>query len=133
MLGAGISEIGGEIRTLTLDEPTAPKDGEIIVAVDAAGVGNWDDLARIGSWQIGGPAPMALGAEAAGTVAAVGDGVTQLAVGDRVLMHIRVPAWHLGATGRGARSRDRAAAAWRRRAHRRRLPRASTDGGARDR
>jgi hypothetical protein len=28
-----------------------------LIDVVAAGVGNWDDLVRIGSWRIGGPAP----------------------------------------------------------------------------
>jgi NADPH:quinone reductase-like Zn-dependent oxidoreductase len=87
MLGAGISEIGGPIRTLTLDEPTMPAEGEVVLDVCAAGVGNWDELARIGSWRIGGPPPMALGVEAAGRIRAVGDGVSGLDVGDRVLVH----------------------------------------------
>src|SRR5207248_604421 len=42
---------------------------------------------RIGSWQIAGPAPMALGTEAAGTVVAVGSGVAQLRAGDEVMTH----------------------------------------------
>jgi NADPH:quinone reductase-like Zn-dependent oxidoreductase len=87
MIGAGITEIGGQVRTLTLDEPTAGAAGEILIDVSAAGVGNWDELARVGNWQIGGPPPMALGVEAAGTVAAVGDEVGRLVVGDEVLVH----------------------------------------------
>jgi hypothetical protein len=69
MLGAGITEIGGEVRTLTLDEPSAGAAEEVVIDVRAAGVGNWDELARVGSWRIGGPPPMALGVEAAGTIA----------------------------------------------------------------
>jgi NADPH:quinone reductase-like Zn-dependent oxidoreductase len=87
MLGAGISEIGGPVGPLTLDEPTMPAEGEVLLDVCAAGVGNWDELARIGSWRIGGPPPMALGVEAAGRVTAVGDGVSGLGVGDGVLVH----------------------------------------------
>ena len=49
-----------------------PAAGDVLIDVAAAGIGNWDELVRIGSWQIGGPAPMALGTEAAGTVAAAG-------------------------------------------------------------
>src|SRR5206468_216822 len=45
------------------------------------------ELVRIGSWQIGGPAPMALGTEAAGTVAAAGSGVDELREGDEVMTH----------------------------------------------
>jgi hypothetical protein len=69
MLGAGITEIGGEVSTLTLDEPSAGAAEEVVIDVRAAGVGNWDELARVGSWRIGGPPPMALGVEAAGTIA----------------------------------------------------------------
>src|SRR5205814_1168707 len=46
-----------------------------------------DELVRLGSWQIGGPAPMALGTEASGTVAAVGSGVAELREGDEVMTH----------------------------------------------
>jgi NADPH:quinone reductase-like Zn-dependent oxidoreductase len=46
-----------------------------------------DELVRTGVWAIGGPAPMALGTQAAGTVAAVGSGVADLREGDEVLTH----------------------------------------------
>jgi NADPH:quinone reductase-like Zn-dependent oxidoreductase len=59
----------------------------VVIDVVAAGIGNWDELVRIGSWQIGGPAPMALGTAAAGTVAAVGSGVSELHEGDEVMTH----------------------------------------------
>ena len=87
MLGAGISVIGGEVTTLTLDEPSAPAAGLVVIEVRAAGVGNWDELVRVGSWRIGGPPPMALGVEAAGRVVGVGPEVARLAVGDEVLVH----------------------------------------------
>jgi NADPH:quinone reductase-like Zn-dependent oxidoreductase len=60
---------------------------DVVLAVRVAGVGNWDELVRIGNWQIGGPPPMALGVEAAGTITMVGDAVTGFAVGDEVLTH----------------------------------------------
>jgi NADPH:quinone reductase-like Zn-dependent oxidoreductase len=87
MLGAGIAAIGGPIRILTLDEPQVETEGEVVLEVHAAGVGNWDELARVGRWEIGGPPPMALGVEAAGTVAAAGGAVGPHAVGDEVLVH----------------------------------------------
>src|SRR5204863_33780 len=55
--------------------------------VAAAGIGNWDELVRIGSWQIGGPAPMALGTEATGTVVAAGSRVAEVREGDEVMTH----------------------------------------------
>jgi NADPH:quinone reductase-like Zn-dependent oxidoreductase len=87
MRAAGIRELGAPVEVLELDDPAAPAAGEVLIDVVAAGVGNWDDLVRLGSWQIGGPAPMALGTSAAGTVAAVGSGVTELREGDEVLTH----------------------------------------------
>jgi NADPH:quinone reductase-like Zn-dependent oxidoreductase len=87
MQAAGVTVVGGPVSTLVLDEPTRLAPDEVLIDVSAAGVGNWDELVRIGSWRVGGPPPMALGVEGAGTVAAVGDAVTTLAVGDAVLTH----------------------------------------------
>src|SRR6185503_18693355 len=87
MRAAGITALGEPVEIFELDEPPTPAAGEVLVDVVAAGIGNWDDLVRIGSWQIGGPAPMALGTEAAGTVAAVGSGVSELREGDEVMTH----------------------------------------------
>jgi NADPH:quinone reductase-like Zn-dependent oxidoreductase len=87
MRAAGITELGGSVEVFDVDEPAPPAAGEVLIDVADAGVGNWDDLVRIGSWQIGGPAPMALGTEAAGTVAATGSGVTEVREGDEVMTH----------------------------------------------
>src|SRR5205809_3416123 len=87
MRAAGIRELGEPVEIFEVDEPAAPAPGEVLIDVVAAGIGNWDELVRIGSWQIGGPAPMALGTEAAGTVAAAGSGVTELSEGDEVMTH----------------------------------------------
>jgi Alcohol dehydrogenase GroES-like domain len=62
--------LGEPVEIFEVDELAAPAAGDVLIDVVAAGIGNWDELVRIGSWQIGGPAPMALGTEAAGTVAA---------------------------------------------------------------
>jgi NADPH:quinone reductase-like Zn-dependent oxidoreductase len=87
MHGAGITVFGGSVHRLTLDEPRQLAPDEVVIDVHAAGVGNWDDLVRVGSWQVGGPPPMALGVEAAGTIAAIGEAVTGFAAGDEVLTH----------------------------------------------
>src|SRR5205809_7908581 len=87
MRAAGIAAPGEPGEILELDELATPAAGEVLIDVVAAGIGNWDELVRIGSWQIGGPAPMALGTEAAGTVAAVGSCVAELRVGDEVMTH----------------------------------------------
>ena len=84
---AGIRALGGPVELFDVEEPTTPAPDEVLIDVAAAGIGNWDELVRTGSWQIGGPSPMALGTEAAGTVAAVGSGVTDLREGDEVITH----------------------------------------------
>jgi len=84
---AGISALGEPVEVFEVDELSAPAAGEVLIDVVTAGIGNWDDLVRIGSWQVGGPAPMALGTSAAGKVAATGAGVTELREGDEVMTH----------------------------------------------
>src|ERR1700759_4869722 len=87
MRAAGIKTLGGPVEVLELDELPPPAPDEVLIDVVAAGVGNWDELVRLGSWEVGGPAPMALGTEAAGTVVAVGSGVADLREGDEVMTH----------------------------------------------
>ena len=59
----------------------------MLIQVRAAGVGNWDEIARTGGWDVGRRPPMALGVEAAGVVTAVGSMVTDWAPGDEVMTH----------------------------------------------
>src|SRR5256886_6601759 len=87
MRAAGIRALGEPVEILEVDELPPPGADEVVIDVAAAGIGNWDELVRIGSWEIGGPAPMALGTEAAGTVAAAGSGVAELREGDEVMTH----------------------------------------------
>jgi NADPH:quinone reductase-like Zn-dependent oxidoreductase len=87
MRAAGIAALGESVEILELDEPAHPAADEVLIDVVTAGIGNWDELVRLGSWQVGGPAPMALGTEAAGTVAAVGSGVAEVSEGDEVITH----------------------------------------------
>src|SRR5437763_16267645 len=87
MRAAGIRALGDPVEILEVDELAPPGADEVLIDVAVAGVGNWDELVRIDSWQIGGPAPMALGTEAAGTVAAAGSGVAELREGDEVMAH----------------------------------------------
>lgn len=65
-------------------ELAAPGPGEVRVAIKAAGLCH-SDLSVINGDRPR-PLPMALGHEAAGVVEALGDGVTDLAVGDHVAM-----------------------------------------------
>jgi NADPH:quinone reductase-like Zn-dependent oxidoreductase len=83
----GVSGGEKDVALLELPEPSSPGPGQILVAVEAAGVGPWDQLLNGGGWDVGLRPPAALGVEGAGTVLAVGAGVTGFAVGDRVLAH----------------------------------------------
>jgi NADPH2:quinone reductase len=60
--------------------------GQVVVEVQAAGVNYVDALFVSGSYQIKPPLPFVPGSEVAGTVIAVGDGVTERRPGDRVLV-----------------------------------------------
>ena len=65
-------------------EIDAPGPGEALVKIVASGVCHTDALARDGDMPF--PAPGVLGHEGAGVVAAVGDGVTSVSVGDKVVI-----------------------------------------------
>jgi NADPH:quinone reductase-like Zn-dependent oxidoreductase len=84
---AGIEQFGGDVRELSLPDPGPPGAGEALIAVRAAAVAPWDDLVRLGSWDVGARPPMALGVAAAGTVAAVGPRVDAWSAGDEVMTH----------------------------------------------
>ncbi len=84
---AGIGRTGGDVRLIEVPEPRRLEDDEVLIRVKAAGVANWDEIVRTGGWDVGRGPPMALGVEAAGTVAAVGDAVTDWAAGDEVMTH----------------------------------------------
>lgn len=61
-----------------------PEQGEAVVRVHAAGVNYADIYFRNGSARIPIPFPYTLGIEGAGTVEAIGEGVSDVKVGDRV-------------------------------------------------
>src|SRR5205807_8952464 len=83
----------GQIVLKDVDEPT-PGPGQLLIAVKAAGLNAADRLIVNGHYVRGSStrhaatseAPsIALGAEAAGEVVAIGEGVTGFAIGDRVM------------------------------------------------
>src|SRR2546430_1526008 len=88
MRAAGIRALGEPVEILEVDELAPPGADEVLIDVAAAGVGNWDELVRIGSWRIGGPVPMAFGTEAVGTVVVVGFGVVEVGEGDEVIIYL---------------------------------------------
>lgn len=78
-----IAQYGGAevLRFEDVDAPE-PGDGQVRVAIEAAGVNFIDTYHRTGLYPL--DLPLTLGLEGAGTVNAVGAGVTGLAEGDRV-------------------------------------------------
>ncbi|MFC6623282.1 NADPH:quinone oxidoreductase family protein [Novosphingobium panipatense] len=73
-----------EAYALEAFDPGPPQEGEVRVAIKAAGVSYVDVLTAMGRYQFKPPLPFIPGSEAAGVVEAVGAGVTHLKEGDRV-------------------------------------------------
>jgi NADPH2:quinone reductase len=68
----------------TLPEPV-PGPGEVLIAVEAAGLGYVDALFVRGTYQVKLPLPFVPGSEIAGTIEAVGEGVPGDLIGSRVM------------------------------------------------
>lgn len=75
------------LEIVDLPDPT-PGPGEVVVDVAAIGLNFFDTLIIRDLYQVKPPLPFSPGAEFAGHVAALGEGVTDLAVGDRVCGYI---------------------------------------------
>src|SRR6516162_7876769 len=87
MRAAGIRRYSAAVEPLDLPGPGELRPDEVLLDVHACGVGNWDEFARTGGWDLGIRPPMALGVEAAGLVAAAGDRAGGIRAGDRVTVH----------------------------------------------
>jgi NADPH2:quinone reductase len=74
---------GRDVLTVEDVNRPEPDEGEVLVDVEAAGVNPVDTYFRDGSYEPG-ELPWIPGSDVAGTVAAVGDGVTAFDAGDRV-------------------------------------------------
>lgn len=73
---------GSDVLVVQDRDVPAPDAGQAQIAVAAAGVNFIDTYQRAGIYPI--DTPFVLGMEGAGTVTAIGEGVTDVAVGDRV-------------------------------------------------
>jgi NADPH:quinone reductase len=83
MYGVEVAELGGpEVLSYVEISQPAPSVGEVLIKAEAIGVNFIDTYFRSGLYPH--KLPFVLGAEVAGTVEAVGTGVTGLQVGDRV-------------------------------------------------
>ncbi len=73
-----------EVLVLTEIPTPKPGPGEVLVHVRAAGVNPYDTYMRAGTYAVKPPLPYTPGSDAAGTVEAVGPGVSKVKPGDRV-------------------------------------------------
>lgn len=90
MRAAAIDRFGDDVHTERVPVPE-PGRHEVLIKVATAGVGTWDPDLVEGSFQDIKPHfPRVLGSDGAGTVAAMGRGVSGFEIGDRVY------AWGLG-------------------------------------
>jgi S-(hydroxymethyl)mycothiol dehydrogenase len=99
-LGAVVEQAGAPIhvQAIVVDDPGP---GEVLVRLAASGVCHSDVWAiEHGNW--GAPWPMVLGHEGAGVVEAVGEGVTSVGPGDRVVLTWAVPCGRCPTCLRGA-------------------------------
>ena len=80
-----VHQFGGP-EALVYEEVPDPQagPGQALVRIVAAGLNFIDVYHRTGFYKLPTPPPFILGQEAAGTVAAVGEGVSEVAAGDRV-------------------------------------------------
>lgn len=86
MRAVRIDEFGGPEVLVPVEVPDpVAGPGQVLVKVAAAGVNRADALVRAGLYHRAGRPPLIPGVEAAGIVAAVGEGVTGLRVGQRVM------------------------------------------------
>jgi NADPH:quinone reductase-like Zn-dependent oxidoreductase len=80
------------MRVVDLQEPSAPGDGEVKVAVELSPL-NRHDLLLVSGALMRPPLPLVLGAEGVARVVEVGRGVETVAVGDLVVLPLYAGAW----------------------------------------
>jgi NADPH:quinone reductase-like Zn-dependent oxidoreductase len=81
---SGDTSVLGPVEPLELPGPGELRPDEVLLEVRCCSVGNGDEIAHAGGWDLGRHPPMVSGVEAAGVVAGTGGAVASLAVGDSV-------------------------------------------------
>ena len=98
-----VHELGGaEKLTLEEIEKPVPKGDEVLIKVAAAGINYADTMMRSGNYLTKPELPFTLGYEAAGTIEALGEAVTNFSVGQRVLATVSSGGYAEYATARAA-------------------------------
>ncbi|MEO8643294.1 NADP-dependent oxidoreductase [Pseudomonas sp.] len=84
-LAARVHNFGGPENIIVEEVPTpSPAGGQVLVQVEAAGVGPWDGWIRGGNSVLTQPLPLTLGSDLSGIVVAVGPDVSDFKVGDAI-------------------------------------------------
>ncbi len=98
-----VHELGGADK-LTLEEidRPVPKADEVLIKVGAAGINYADTMMRSGNYLTKPELPFTLGYEAAGTIESLGENVTNLKVGQRVLATVSSGGYAEFATAKAA-------------------------------
>jgi NADPH:quinone reductase len=98
-----VHELGGAENLLLeeIETPT-PKADEVLIKVAAAGINYADTMMRAGNYLTKPDLPFTLGYEAAGTIEALGENVTNLQIGQRVLATVSSGGYAEFATARAA-------------------------------
>jgi NADPH:quinone reductase-like Zn-dependent oxidoreductase len=81
------------LRLAEIAEPDRPKPGQILIGVEYAPINDNDMLLARGLYTIQPKLPSVVGNEGAGKVLAVGDGVHNVKIGDRVVIPLGVFSW----------------------------------------
>ncbi|KKB08206.1 NAD(P)-dependent alcohol dehydrogenase [Devosia chinhatensis] len=114
MVRALVLERQHELALRDIDLPLEVGPGQVRIAIHTVGVCGSDvhyyTHGRIGPFVVN--APMVLGHEAAGTIVALGEGVTHLKVGDRVCMEPGIPDANSRASRLGMYNVDPAVTFW---------------------
>ncbi|GLC25249.1 zinc-dependent alcohol dehydrogenase family protein [Roseisolibacter agri] len=96
MLAAQFSRTGAPadvLEVVQLPDPPAPGAGEVLVELVASPINPSDLLTIAGSYGVKPPLPAVPGYEGVGAVTVIGEGVTHLKVGDRVLLLTAPGTW----------------------------------------
>jgi NADPH:quinone reductase-like Zn-dependent oxidoreductase len=81
------------LRLAEIPEPDRPKTGQILIRVEYAPINDNDMLLARGLYTIQPKLPSVVGNEGAGKVLAIGDGVRNVKIGDRVVVPLGVFSW----------------------------------------
>jgi len=92
--GVRIHKFGGpEVLRIERVEVEAPGEGEVRIPIRDTSINRTEITLRCGRSPVKPPLPSNIGREAAGEIEAIGPGVEGFAIGDRVALCTRQPAW----------------------------------------